>query len=77
MTRHSKIIALMAASVGALIFSLPDQACKMSGGRKLAEAAGIIVERSTKAATLRLAQSPTQDSQSAQLVFFRSLTKKV
>ena len=45
MKRHSAFIALAAAIIGATLFSLPDQASKLSGGRKLAEATGVIVER--------------------------------
>ena len=50
MTRRTTFIAFMTAIVGALIFSLPTQACKISGGRKLAEATSVIVERNSTTA---------------------------
>ena len=42
MTKYHLAIGLTASITTALIFSLPEQACKLSGGRKAAEAAAVI-----------------------------------
>ncbi|TLP48624.1 MULTISPECIES: hypothetical protein [Cohaesibacter] len=74
MPRQTKFIAFLVAIVGALIFSLPDQACKLSGGRKLAEAAGVIVERSSTKVTQR-ASAQTQPQ--LHIIFLEKAAKKV
>nr|WP_321444078.1 hypothetical protein [uncultured Cohaesibacter sp.] len=74
MTRRTTFIAFMTAIVGALIFSLPTQACKISGGRKLAEATGIIVERSNTAANKSMNQQPLLQ---AQITFFKKNEKSL
>lgn len=74
MPRQTKFIAFLVAIVGALIFSLPDQACKLSGGRKLAEAAGVIVERSSTKVTQR---ASTQTQPQLHIIFLEKTAKKV
>ncbi len=73
MPRQTTFIAFLVAIVGALIFSLPDQACKLSGGRKLAEAAGIIVERSSAKANQSV---PGHPQTQPQILFFERDAKK-
>ncbi len=74
MTRHTTFIAFMTAIVGALIFSLPTQACKISGGRKLAEATGIIVERSSTATNKSMNHQPLIQ---VQIIFFEKDEKSL